>query len=207
MRSQVPLLFHVQPYLETGTSAGSNGGIAAAVAARLVPFGVGVDRQGDMRAPAALCGIVGFRPTLGRYSMGGVVTLSSTLDSLGLMARTVADVRYLDAVIDAYTPSPATEHKCEDCGSASCERVLRTSAARARVLALQCAAPAGGATAAGVSSAPGGGALQGLRVGVPRLEFFAGLHPAIASGIERALSKLSKAGAELVTVDIPRCDG
>ena len=57
-------------------SGGSSGGTAAAIAAGIVPAGLGSDTGGSSRIPAALCGIVGFRPTSGRYPGGGVVPLS-----------------------------------------------------------------------------------------------------------------------------------
>lgn len=84
------------PRLITG---GSSGGAAAAVAAGIVPFSLGTDTGGSARIPAALCGIAGFRPTLGRYSQDGVVPISKTRDTVGVMARTVADIALVDGVI------------------------------------------------------------------------------------------------------------
>lgn len=80
-------------------AGGSSGGTAAAIAAGVVPAGLGTDTGGSVRIPAALCGITGFRPTVGRYPAGGVVPLSSTRDTIGPMGRTVADVALLDAVM------------------------------------------------------------------------------------------------------------
>jgi mandelamide amidase len=76
---------------------GSSGGTAAAVAARLVPAGLGTDTGGSVREPASFCGVVGFRPTLGRYSVHGVVPRSLSRDSIGWMARHCADVALLDS--------------------------------------------------------------------------------------------------------------
>jgi len=78
---------------------GSSGGTAAAIAARIAPFGLGSDTGGSVRIPAALCGIVGFRPTQGRYPKGGTVPISGTRDTAGPMARTVADVALVDAIL------------------------------------------------------------------------------------------------------------
>jgi mandelamide amidase len=78
---------------------GSSGGAAAAVAAGIVPFSLGTDTGGSARIPAALCGIAGFRPTVGRYPRDGVVPISRTRDTVGVMARTVADIGLVDAVI------------------------------------------------------------------------------------------------------------
>lgn len=80
-------------------AGGSSGGTAAAVAAGIVPTGLGTDTGGSVRVPAALCGIKGFRPTTGRYPGGGVVPLSQTRDTIGPMAQSVADLALLDAVM------------------------------------------------------------------------------------------------------------
>ena len=61
--------------------------------------GLGTDTGGSARIPAALNGIVGFRPTVGRYPAAGLTRISSTRDTVGPMARSVADVALLDAVI------------------------------------------------------------------------------------------------------------
>ncbi len=94
------------PYDTTRIPGGSSGGTAAAIAARIVPAGLGTDTGGSTRVPAALCGIVGFRPSVGnggaqrRYTdTNAVVPISHTRDTIGPMARTVADVALLDAVI------------------------------------------------------------------------------------------------------------
>lgn len=78
---------------------GSSGGNAAALAAHLVPGAIGTDTGGSVRLPAALCGVVGLRPTAGRYSQAGIVPISHTRDTAGPMARCVEDVALLDAVI------------------------------------------------------------------------------------------------------------
>ncbi len=81
------------------STGGSSGGSAAAVAAGVVPFALGTDTGGSGRIPAAFCGCVGFRPSAGRYPAGGVLTLSWTLDTISLAARTVSDVALLDTII------------------------------------------------------------------------------------------------------------
>ncbi|MGH8210051.1 MAG: indoleacetamide hydrolase [Steroidobacteraceae bacterium] len=87
------------PYDPTRISGGSSGGTAVAVAARLAPGGIGTDTGGSVRIPAALCGIVGFRPTTGRWPQGGIVPVSHTRDTAGPMTRSVADATLLDAVV------------------------------------------------------------------------------------------------------------
>ncbi|MGC1415696.1 MAG: amidase [Candidatus Acidiferrum sp.] len=74
---------------------GSSGGSAAAVAAGLCYGSIGTDTGGSIRIPASLCGIVGFKPTLGRVSVEGVIPLSPKLDCVGPLARTVHDAALL----------------------------------------------------------------------------------------------------------------
>jgi indoleacetamide hydrolase len=93
------------PYRLDHHTGGSSGGTAAAVAAGLIPVGLGGDTGGSCRIPAALCGCVGFRPTLGRWSQAGCVPISSTRDTPGPLGRSVADVRLLDAVVTGDEPS------------------------------------------------------------------------------------------------------
>lgn len=86
------------PYDPAMIPGGSSGGTAIAVAARLATAGLGSDTGGSVRVPAALCGVVGFRPSLHRYPQGGVVPISSTRDTVGPMARSVTDVALLDGI-------------------------------------------------------------------------------------------------------------
>ena len=72
--------------------------------ARLAPGGIGSDTGGSVRIPAALCGIVGFRPTTGRWSQEGIVPISHTRDTAGPMTRSVADCALIDAVVTGSSP-------------------------------------------------------------------------------------------------------
>jgi aspartyl-tRNA(Asn)/glutamyl-tRNA(Gln) amidotransferase subunit A len=78
---------------------GSSSGSGVAVAAGLVPVSIGSDTGGSVRIPAALNGIVGYKATRGRYSMAGVFPLAKSLDSLGVLCRTVADAVWTDAAM------------------------------------------------------------------------------------------------------------
>jgi indoleacetamide hydrolase len=80
-------------------AGGSSGGTAVAIAAGVVRAGLGTDTGGSSRIPAALNGVVGFRPSPGRYPMGGVALISPTRDVIGPMGRNVHDVAMLDAVL------------------------------------------------------------------------------------------------------------
>ena len=77
---------------------GSSSGSAVAVARGVVDVALGTDTGGSARIPAACCGIAGFRPTTGRYPSDGLVLLSPTRDTIGVLGRTVDDVRAVDAV-------------------------------------------------------------------------------------------------------------
>jgi aspartyl-tRNA(Asn)/glutamyl-tRNA(Gln) amidotransferase subunit A len=81
---------------------GSSGGSAAAVGAELVDIGIGTDSGGSIRAPAALCGVVGLKPTYGLVSPAGVLPVCPALDTVGTLSRTVADARaFLAHSVDA----------------------------------------------------------------------------------------------------------
>ena len=85
-------------------AGGSSGGTATAIAAGFVRGGLGTDTGGSNRIPAALNGIVGFRPTTGRYPNDGVLLLSNTRDTIGPMGLNVGDVALLDAVLSEDEP-------------------------------------------------------------------------------------------------------
>lgn len=87
------------PYQHDLVPGGSSGGSAAAVAARLAPLAIGADTLGSIRIPAAFCGVVGFRPTFGRYPNSGAFGLTDDrLDQLGSLARRVEDIALIDGV-------------------------------------------------------------------------------------------------------------
>jgi len=88
---------------------GSSGGSAVAVAAGMALAALGTDTGGSIRIPAALCGIVGLKPTLGEISTVGVVPLSKTFDHVGSFTRTVADARLVHhAVTGSRGPAPGS---------------------------------------------------------------------------------------------------
>lgn len=142
------------PWNPSRISGGSSGGSAVAVAARMVPAALGTDTGASVRLPAALCGVVGFRPTTGRYAAEGMLHLSPTKDTVGPMARSVADVAWLDGCL---------AHE-------ACDLPHRS--------------------------------LKGLRLGLPRADFFEGADPEVLAVIERSLQALIREGVECVPLEI-----
>jgi aspartyl-tRNA(Asn)/glutamyl-tRNA(Gln) amidotransferase subunit A len=97
------------PWDRTRSPGGSSGGNGAALAAGLCAAALGTDTGGSIRIPAAACGVVGLKPTLGRVSRRGVVPLSWSFDTVGPMARTVEDVALL---LDAIAGPDGEDEAC-----------------------------------------------------------------------------------------------
>jgi indoleacetamide hydrolase len=87
------------PHGRDHISGGSSSGAGASVAAQIVPAALGGDTVGSIRVPASLCGVVGFKPTTGRWSRDGVAPISHTLDTTGVLARSVEDCALIDHIV------------------------------------------------------------------------------------------------------------
>jgi len=160
---------------------GSSGGSAAAVAARLVPATTGTDTGGSIRQPASFTGITGIKPTYGVCSRYGMIAFASSLDQAGPMARSAADCALLLSAMSGFDERDATsvQQPPQD---------FHAQMLQARE----------GATAAQP--------LKGLRIGLPREFFPAGLAEDVNKAVRAGLAELEKLGATLVEVSLPRTE-
>lgn len=169
------------PWDPKAVPGGSSGGSAVAVAARLVPAATGTDTGGSIRQPAAMCGVTGIKPTYGMCSRYGMIAFASSLDQAGPLAQTAWDCAALLGAMAGFDPRDET----------SVDRPVPDFVAMLDQ-------PLPGSTA--------GKPLAGLRIGLPREYFGAGLAQDVAAAVRAALAELEKLGATLVDIDLPRTE-
>jgi len=104
------------------TPGGSSSGSAAAVSACMVPLAVGTQTTGSTIRPASFCGIVGYRPTYGHLRCTGVKEAAGSFDTLGLMARSIADIALYRDVLLGDTPVPLPQRRLSHRASVSVAR-------------------------------------------------------------------------------------
>jgi Asp-tRNA(Asn)/Glu-tRNA(Gln) amidotransferase A subunit family amidase len=96
------------PHDPARTPGGSSSGSAAAVADFMVPLALGTQTGGSVLRPASFCGVVGFKPSFGRYNRSGLKMAAESVDTIGTMARTIDDIELFDAALVGAPPrSPA----------------------------------------------------------------------------------------------------
>lgn len=177
----------MNPWDLRAVPGGSSGGSAAAVAAGLVPMATGTDTGGSVRQPAAFCGVTGIKPTYGRVSRFGMIAFASSLDQGGAFAASAADCGLLLSAMAGFDPRDSTSLAPE----------VLPAAIRAQVSADHAHEDFNRDLAR---------SLKGLRIGVPREFFGAGLAADVRTAIEQALAVLTGLGAELIDIQLPRTE-
>ncbi|KQV96309.1 Asp-tRNA(Asn)/Glu-tRNA(Gln) amidotransferase subunit GatA [Pelomonas sp. Root1237] len=169
------------PWDVSRVPGGSSGGSAVAVAARLVPGTTGTDTGGSIRQPASFTGITGIKPTYGVCSRYGMIAFASSLDQAGPMARSAEDCALLLSSMSGFDERDAT----------SVQQPPQDF--HAQMLAAR-------------EGASAGKPLKGLRIGLPKEFFPAGLSADVNAAVRAGLAELEKLGATLVDVSLPRTE-
>jgi len=168
------------PWDASAVPGGSSGGSAAAVAARLAPAATGTDTGGSIRQPASFTGITGIKPTYGRVSRYGMIAFASSLDQGGPMAQSAADCAVLLNAMAGFDERDSTS-------------LQRENEDYTRYL---------GKNWSDDAAKP----LAGLRIGLPKEYFGAGLADDVRASIEAALKAYETLGATLVGVSLPKTE-
>lgn len=161
------------PYVLDRSPCGSSSGTGAAIAASLAAVGVGTETDGSILCPAAVNGLVGLKPTVGLISRSGIIPISSSQDTAGPMARSVADAAALLAVlVAADDPADSATHREPSRRAVDYRIALKTDA------------------------------LQGARIGFLH-QSGVDVQPDVTAALERAVTAIKAAGATVVKVEMP----
>ena len=164
------------PWDTTRVPGGSSGGSAAAVAAGLASAALGSDTGGSIRQPAALCGVVGLKPTYGLVSRFGLVAFASSLDQIGPFTRTVEDTALLLNVIAGHDRRDSTS------------------------------APQSVSGALPDYTADLGKPIENLRLGIAKQYMGEGNDPAVSRMLDKAIAFYREQGTQIVDVDLPHTE-
>lgn len=160
------------PVDTTKVPGGSSGGSVAAVAAGMVPLALGSSTGGSIRQPAALCGVVGYKPTYGAVSRYGLMALGSSLDQIGPVASTVDDAALLLEVIQGKDEMDATSYAPEEVYVPELDGSAEPMS------------------------------FEGIKVGVPKEYFLDEMDQDVKAQVEAAIEKMKAAGAEIKPVSL-----
>ncbi len=161
------------PHDLSRVAGGSSGGSAAAVASDMCIFALGTDTGGSVRCPASFCGVVGFKPSYGRVSRFGLLSMTSSTDVVGPLTKDVYDAAIVLKAIagddsrDATTAPEAIE---------AYEKEIDIAKDKS---------------------------LRGLKIGLPQEYYLKDLNPEVAANLRASAEKLEAAGAELISVSLP----
>lgn len=168
---------------------GSSGGSAAAVAAQQTIWALGSDTGGSIRQPAALCGVVGLKPTYGLVSRYGLIAFASSLDQIGPITKDVTDSALLLDIISGHDENDSTSASDRDAGL---HKVLSgqknqtsydTNYTRSLV-----------------------DDVKGLRIGIPKEFFIDGMDPEVKAATLAAIDILKQQGATFVDISLPHTE-
>lgn len=159
------------PYILDRNPCGSSSGTGGAIAANLAAVGVGTETDGSIVCPSSICGIVGFKPTIGLVSRSGVIPIAHSQDTAGPMTRTVSDAAILLSVLSAADAKD----------SATLQNARKAEKDYTKFLQKD--------------------GLKDARIGVAR-DFF-GKNAEVDKILEKALSAMKSAGANLIDVKFP----
>lgn len=157
------------PHDPSRVAGGSSGGSAVAIAADMAVSALGSDTGGSIRQPAALSGVVGFKPTYGSVSRYGLVAMASSLDQIGPFGKTVEDAALLFDAIKGADPRDSSSARAP---STPISQKLKDP-------------------------------IKGLRVGIPREYFIAGMDADVEKAVRDAIEILRHLGAEIVDISLP----